>query len=616
MEKIKAVLSGHSSHDADQTSSAKDSDDVNTPTSKATDSSVTEGHTNLSKLGGHQHRKDEIGADHTQGRHDPEVDAKEATSAAGNFPYWGDLPKESEHGSHSGGTLQNDSGLAAGGGAGLATGAAAAAAAASSSAGHRASEYEHRPLGSQGTTTATHEGLPDRAREAVQTSSAQGTSTTHPIQEESRRGEIAAATSGIGAAGAAAGATYIGTRHHDDKEDPSKPARAPGAATGPTSAGPGTLDPGYASQTSPVPGANQTFTSTSGPSNAPRQDVHSHRKEEAALGAGAGAAGLGYLAHHDETKETITPNTGGPIHNTVVGAGSDEDSSHAHQRTHKSSFDPSLLSSANTAGPQTGAVNPREQSTISSALGSAPRSDDDRDKQGLAAAAAGAGAGAGVVAVEEKHRHSHHHDERRQHRDEKPKKEGHSLFGSSSHKDDDKSKAHHHDKHAAQPTHQSAQMAAQQAWNKQNQAPASTSALYDAEPQSTTSSTTAGRSHHDSAVGPGAGIGGLAGAGAAAAYYGQGKEHDQNPRSAESDKIAERALGPDGVAQAPSSSSAAAAGQGRSFPLTGSNVGGASTGLSNPGQDSSRIVHKCHQCGADNDISDYFKKDSTFRMGS
>ncbi|PSR80908.1 hypothetical protein BD289DRAFT_439932 [Coniella lustricola] len=98
-------------------------------------------------------------------------------------------------------------------------------------------------------------------------------------------------------------------------------------------------------------------------------------------------------------------------------------------------------------------------------------------------------------------------------------------------------------------------------------------------------------------------------------YYGQGPEHDQNPRSDKSEKIAERALGSDGKAHPPSTSGHDSSRTGNdqmasghkmfampgSFPSTG-NMSGSGGG---------KVIHKCHQCGADNDISDYLKKDSS-----
>lgn len=723
-EKIKEALTGHSHKDSTDANTTSET----TPRSYPSDEKkVIEGQTNLSKLGHHHHNDNEIGAGHTQGRHDPEVDAKEATSQAGNYPYWGDIPREGEQGhtqqsgtsalggSHAGDShnLQKSSALAAGG---LATGAGTTAAS-------RHSEYEHRPLGTQ-DTTSTSQNLTDRTRDTGLTSSTQDPSNTQ-TSRDGHKGEIAAVT-GAGLAGA----TYLGTRHKDEDNkskynDTTGTTTTSGLASGPTQAGPGSLDPGYASQTgSSTSRPQEVSNSAFGDTRYGTQDNTSHRKEEGALAAGAaglggagylahkhqgdqsrtgeqpttttgsqqrafgltpsendnsysntrgdnshlerdaalagaGAAGLGgagYLAHkhnEDQTRANERPTTvhssqqrdstttGGGIHNTVIGAGSPEDS---HPRTHKAAFDSSPLSSSNTTtvGPQygTGNVDPREQQTISSSLG-APSSGNDREKQGLAAAA-GVGAGAGVVAAEEKHRHNHH--EHRQHDDDQSKNQGHSVLGGSS--------GHHHthDKHnqptqaatsttntASQP---SAQLAAQQAWNKQNQnqtssatgrldpeteARQATSAAgnypYEGQDRTTSSNVSGQQQHHHNSAALGAAGAGLAGAGATAAYYGQGREHDQNPRSDESQKIADRALGSDGGAYAPSSSQGQSQSQTRG--LTGASssstpgYGQSSTGLSaGSGLGSSKVLHKCHQCGADNDISDYFKKDATFRSGA
>lgn len=699
-EKIKEALTGHSQK---ETSDAN-THDANTPRSYAADDKkVTEGQTNLTKLG-HHHRDNEIGAGHTQGQHDPEVEAKEATSQAGNYPYWGDLPREGEQGhthepgttstgvSHGAGShnIQKGSGLAAGG---LAAGSLA------TGAGSRASEYEHRPLGSEGTTSTSHN-LTDRTRDSGLTSSSND-STTQKNISGSHKGEIAAAT-GAGVAGA----TYLGTRHKDENTNKSASS---GLASGPTQTGPGSLDPGYASQTS------YSTTQPQEVSNSAFGNNNTHRKEEGALAAGAGAAGLGgagYLAHkraedHSRTEEQptagygsqqrsfeLTPSadnnshsttrgdnshhkeeaalagaaglggagylahkrgeehsraderpstvhssqqrdttsafgssqpqstTGGGVHNTVIGAGSGEDT---HPRTHKTAFDSSSLSSSNatTVGPQHGRVDPREQQTISSSLG-APTSGNDRERQGLAAAA-GVGAGAGVVAAEEKHRHHEHRQ-----KDDQPKDHSHSIFGSSG--------KHTQDKHT-QPTQSSttsqpsAQLAAQQAWSNQSQGTAG-GARHDPESEARQATSAAGNypyqgedrsaptSGHDynhKALGAAAGAG-LAGAGATAAYYGQGREHDQNPRSDESQKIAERALGSDGAAHAPSAT------QGQSRDETSSSrnpgYGQSASGLGHSGTlggttlASSKVMHKCHQCGADNDISNYFNKDAVFRTES
>ncbi|KAJ4391065.1 hypothetical protein N0V93_004679 [Gnomoniopsis smithogilvyi] len=653
-EKIKGALTGHSQSDTSNT----DTHDENTPRSLPSDEKkVIEGQTNLTKLG-HHHRDDEIGAGHTKGRHDPEVDAKEATSQAGNYPYWGDLPRDGEQG-HT---------------------------------------HEH------GTASTSHN-LTDRTRDTGLTSS-----THDPASKHGHKGELAAAT-GVGAAGA----TYLGTRHRDD--DNTKSASS-GLASGPTQAGPGTLDPGYASQTTSSTGqprevSNNAFGSSQ---YGTHDNTTSHRKEEGALAAGAaGLGGAGYLAHkrgedqsrtgeqptsthgsqqrafgltstgdndpysststtthgdnnnnnrykeeaalagagvaglggagylaHKRGEEQTRPDdrattvhgsqqrdttsgfgssqpqsTTGGIHNTVIGAGSAED---PHSRTHKTAFDSSPLSSstATTVGPQYGTADSREQSTIAGSRG-APTSGNDREKQGLAAAA-GVGAGAGVVAAEEKHRHHEH----RQH-DNKSNDPSHSVFGSSN--------KHSQPTQSSTTSQPSAQLAAQQAWSNQNQsstgagrhdpeaeARQATSAAgnYPYQGQDSSTSNTGHHHNNNAALGAAAGAG-LAGAGATAAYYGQGREHDQNPRSDESQKIADRALGSDGAAHGPTSTqgqirgatdSSRVPGYGQSQSTSGVGAAGLTGGS---GLGSSKVLHKCHQCGADNDISNYFNKDAVFR---
>ncbi|KAJ4418762.1 hypothetical protein N0V82_005327 [Gnomoniopsis sp. IMI 355080] len=692
-EKIKEALTGHSQKDT----SDDNTHDTSTPRSYPSDEKkVVEGQTNLSKLG-HHHRDSEIGADHVQGKHDPEVDAKEATSQAGNYPYWGDLPREGEQGhTHEPGTTSTGGGIYGGashnlqkGSSGLAAGALATGGAA---AGSRGSEYEHRPLGSEGvTTTSTSHNLTDRTRDPDLTSSTQNT------YRDGHKGELAAAT-GAGVAGA----TYLGTRHRDENTDRSGSS---GLASGPTQAGPGSLDAGYASQTGSSTTRPQEVSNTAfGTGQYGTQDNTNHRKEEGALAAGAaGLGGAGYLAHkraedHSRTTEQptsgygsqrtgeqpttgygsqqrsfgLTPNTadnnqnattrgdnshhkeeaalagaaglggagylahkrgeeqpstttGGGIHNTVTGAGSAED---AHARSHKAAFDSSSLSSsgATTAGSQrqyNGGLDPynqQQQNTSSSLSGAASTSQKHHNKDDLAAAAA-VSAGVGAVVAEEKHRHH----EPRQHDDNpRDKDQGHAVFGSSG--------KHTQPTHSSTTSQPSAQLAAQQAWNKQNQAGSGSAARHDPEDEARqatsaagnypyqsadrSTSTTGGQHHNNAALG--AAGAGLAGAGATAAYYGQGREHDQNPRSDESQKIAERALGSDGAAHTSNSE------QGRYTGETGSprnlGQGQSSSGLGaaglsggSTGMGSSKVLHKCHQCGADNDISNYFNKDAVFR---
>lgn len=588
MEKIKSILTGgHSSHDADHAADSK-SPDTNAPHAfTSNDTNVTEGHTNLSKLGDHhQHRDTEIGADHAQGRHDPEVDAKEATSAAGNYPYWGDLPKEGE---------QQD--------------------------------------------------LPDRVHDAVRTSSAQGTSLTHPVRQDHHKEEVAAAT-GVGAAGA----TYLATRNHEgDHQEKLAPAQ-----DGPASASPGAFGTKHAtSSTTP-----ETFTNINDTAYAPRAEDNSHHAEGAALAAGAaGLGGAGILAHkqaadrHSSANDHIhdtqaTPTTSGGIHNTVVGAGSREATHHHHPRTHKAAFNPSGLSASSHSNDSHD--NAREQTSISSAH--APQHSGERNAQGLAAAAA-VGAGAGAIANETTQRHydeqryeakpekeghslfgaSHKHADKHHHHEE-PKKETHSLFGAS-HKQPDNNKTQHEQHTAAQPAQAAtAAAAAQHAWNAHTQpsSTTTTAATHDPENDAKKATSAAGNYPHfssgngqeqqdrsttsGSAIGPAAGVG-LAGTAAAAAYYGQGKEHDQSPRSGLSEKVAERALGDEVGPRAPEVDQGREAALGSS---SSSNTPAATAAVSGGEgeRDSARVIHKCHGCGADNDISEYFKKDAAFRMGS
>lgn len=604
-EKIKEVLTGH--HQDDSTGT-KNPDTSNTPGAYPEDKPTHKDTALLNKLNkatdtGHGHHQ-AAGTSH----HDPEVEAKQATSAAGNYPYWGDLPREGEHdtagASH--GTHTYGTGAAAG-----ATGAAGALATGTG------------VTGSQGATgtTGDRSGLDLGSSQTSQTYSPQTTTTG---TTDSRKKEYEALGAGAGLAGLG-GAGYLASRNKNDDKSSTLDA-----SHSPAQAGPGSLDPGYA-KTQPSQSTGLYDTSSAGATGTQsglRDDSH---KKEAALATGAGLAGVGgagYLASRskndqsqsypeDRTTTTglgssSTPTTSGGIHNTVVGAGSGEAPS-----SYRSPLD---SSNATTVGPQTtsGSTLGQQQSYAAGDLG-APKSGNDRDKQALAAAA-GVGAGAGVVAAEEKHRHHHHHQDK--HDERAPHDSSTTGYASGKPTDGDFYSSQRQAGLAGgsvDPTgSQSAQAAARQAWNKQDgQLPTSTSVGAGAG----TGAADVGRSSkfdNTAAVGTATAV---AGAGATAAYYGQGKEHDQNPRSGESEKIAARAMGADGTPQAPSSQNR---GYGTSsstgFGSSGSQSavpGSLASGLAGSGQNAgSKVVHKCHQCGADNDISDYFKKDAAFRTGS
>lgn len=645
-EKIKGVFTGHHS-EHQETSDAK-TPDVTAPGAFPEDKPTHKDTELLNKLntatGGERKQRDsgvDVGASqqqqhqhqhqhhhghgHGHGHDDPEVATKEATSAAGNYPYWGDLSREGEQQGHQHSHQQGVIGAgsyqepqhsshkdhALGAGA-LATGAGA------TGAGYLASKYRDSPQRTQETSSTGQQYLPDRTRETTQpttSSSAPIGSTMQDRKDESRKKELAAAT-GAGAAGAA-GAGYLSSRHENPSREAAEQRTMPGVSSGPAQAGPGRLDPGYTSQ------ASQGYTprdtsSTGAGAGAFTSSPSDSRKKEEALAVGAGAVGLGgaaaYLGsrQHDNDNTSRSQDrpttigtgsspaqretTGGGIHNTVVGAGSAEDA-----QMRKFPLDSSHVT---TVGPQTttltttaGSMGQQQQLPTATRDLGAPQSGDHRDRQGLAAAA-GVGAGAGAVAGEERHRH---------HRDDNLHNVGDNFSSSTSTRPQDNYSGGGGMPGAYQSSTQTpAQTAAKQAWNKQEQPAAGSGDHGD-------------RARYETAaLGTAAGAG-IAGAGATAAYYGQGKEHEQSPRTNESEKIAQRAMGEDDTPQAPSYQSHSSSGLGGTGSDTGrkADTSGSSGMFGRLGQQSgSKVVHKCHQCGADNDISDYFNKDAAFKMGS
>lgn len=90
-EKIKEVFTGHSeTHDKSDVKTP----DVNAPGAYPTDKNTAHKETGLlsksdKATSGHKHSDSGVGIEkhgHGHGHHDPEVEAKQATSAAGNYP--------------------------------------------------------------------------------------------------------------------------------------------------------------------------------------------------------------------------------------------------------------------------------------------------------------------------------------------------------------------------------------------------------------------------------------------------------------------------------------------------------------------------------------------------
>lgn len=484
--------------------------------------------------------------------------------------------------------------------------------------------------------------LPDRSRDTM--SSANPTTSRDNKNNDHHKGELAAAT-GAGALGAG----YLASHHkHSPKDDTehNKPINQ---------AGSGNRDrdyPSHAGQSSSSTGPLNSSLAQSAPGGLDRDNMrhtghtgstldstdrhnpatsahHDNHKRDAALAAGAGAVGLGAGTHlalnrHDdqflpEDRPTTSYGTGhaprdsttglasdsgihnrGGIHNTVIGAGSSEHpESHPSHSTLHSSSNPGIVGSHSTPATfDEQRYDPHNTGTSTSG--------HDHDRQGLGAAI-GAGTGAGALAAEHKHHHKH---------DDSAHETGQGRpFANRIDHDDYSRGTSTHPGHSHFQTSQPAQAAAAQAWNKHDQ------------PQHH-------NDNHSKYAPAAAGAAGVGTAGALAAYYGQGKDHEQSPRSGESETIADRAIGSDGRAQAPSGQGY---GSGPSEMIAkpgyhGSSVGGSGThssgmpssaaaggmgmGMGSGQGLSSKVVHKCHQCGADNDISNYFNKDATFRMGS
>lgn len=85
-EKIKEVFTGHSHHDTHNASNVK-TPDVDAPGAYPTDKTAHKDEV-LSRpnRANSAHKHTDSGIDIERPRHDPEVDAKQATSAAGNYP--------------------------------------------------------------------------------------------------------------------------------------------------------------------------------------------------------------------------------------------------------------------------------------------------------------------------------------------------------------------------------------------------------------------------------------------------------------------------------------------------------------------------------------------------
>lgn len=715
-QKIKEAITGH--HDSDK-SDVKTPDVNAAPGAFPSDETSTKPHSDHNKLTkeapGHTHqdKSDDIerGALHHTGHshHDPEPETQQATSEAGNYPYWGNLPREGGEHVHSKGPasgvteqqheLSKDSSLATGA---LSTGATTAG------AGYLGSQdLKHQDTTRTGDLTR-----------------ADATNDSKP-EHSNRNAEVAGAT---GAAGLA-GATYLATRDKDDADQSEKKktrevSNTPAHSTDTSKPIQHTTSTTTTTTQKPVETATPTKTTSAG-------DNNSHRKEEEALATGAGAAGLagaGYYASqrgdktHDATRDTgsyatqgsnipASSHTGTSHHDPVTEAqkatsaagnypywsndfkgssttantgvaeaatpskttSSGDNDSHRKEQALAAGAGATGLAGAgylagrklddrddgkqfsSTPGQYTSGA--KESSTAhrthaptahhdpeneakraTSGAGNYPHWDNDKkdhDNRGLAAAGVGGAglAGAGLLA-------SNRNDDRKDELPGSTRETSSGIAGPAGLAQRDTTSrqidpttsggihntvvgagsseyshpvgsstttgAGYQTQPSSQATQPAAQAAAQQAWNKQQQQPASSNTLGD----------TSNDNKHSNLGYAAAGTAFGAGATGLAANYGQGKEHETNPRTDTSEKVADRALGSDGKPHAPSSTEG----------LGGGNHHNASSGLSSgvaglAGQsgstgntgNGSKVLHKCDNCGHDNDISRYFNKDAIFR---
>ncbi|KAG6364756.1 hypothetical protein INS49_006360 [Diaporthe citri] len=617
-QKIKEAFTGH--HDQDK--SDVKTPDVNAPGAFPSDEPSTKHHSDHNKLtkepphAGHTHQDKsedvERGALHHTGHshHDPEPETKQATSEAGNYPYWGNLPREGgEHvhrseGPDSGATKQQhglgkDSGLATGA---LATGASTAG------AGY---------LGSEGSKYQDT----NRADEITRADATEDSKYDHSKRD-----------AGVAGAAGLAGATHLATR---DKDDADKTEKKPTHEVSKTPAHSDTSKTTQHTKTStttqkPVETATPTKTTSAG-------DNESHRKEEA-LAAGAGAAGLagaGYYASqkedkpHEATRDTGSHGTqGSTIQSPSQTATSRHDPVTEAQKATSAAGNYPYWSNDDNANRATQSTGIAEAAAPSKTTSSGDN-ESHRKEQALAAGAGASGlTGGGLLASNRK-------EERK---DEVPSSTRETTSGiaapgsraqrdTTSRQDDPTTSGGIHNtvvgagsseysppvgsstttgagyqtQASSQPSQPVAQAAAQQAWNKQQ--PASSNTVGDT-----------GKDNRHSDLGyAAAGTAFGAGATGLAANYGQGKEHETNPRTDTSEKVADRALGSDGKPHAPSSTEGFSGGNDKtaSSGLT-SGVAGLA-GQSGSSGTGSKVLHKCDNCGHDNDISRYFNKDAIFR---
>ncbi|POS68683.1 hypothetical protein DHEL01_v212923 [Diaporthe helianthi] len=693
-QNIKETLTCH--HDQDKRDVK--TPDVNAPGAYPSDDSATKHDSDHNKLTKEppehllQANKagEERGVQHHTGHahHDPEPETKQATSDAGNYPYWGNLPREG-------------------------------------------GPHVHRSDGPSGDTTMQHNGLSNESTHAAGAIGADNIGANKSKDHETSKSDEATradpttesklddASKGAGVAGLA-GATYLATRDKEDI-DKTKNKQTHKDSDAPTHANKSKTVQEIETSTDtqkPVEAATPTKTTSTG-------DNDSHRKEVQVIAAGAGASGLAgagyYASQRGDKKDEEKRDTTSSSHATK---GSNTQTSSHTTPHHDPTTEAQKATSAAGNYPywKDGDNEDKPKGTAVSAEAATPTKttssgDNDRHRKEMEVIAAGAGAsgvaGAGFLASKNREDHeedkqssptlgqatskaNEHHthtsnqhetknDTRRatsgalaenspnqdnQEKEDRNNKElaaaglggaalagtgylasngtderegelpgstretssGIAAPGSFAERDttsrplestsggsihdtgvgaaagsSNSTSATHQTTTSSQASQPTAQAAAVQAWNNQQQRADSSSPGRDKSAE--------GESKHSDLKYAAAGTAFGAGAAGLAADYGQGKPHEQSPRTDQAEKVAERALGSDGKAQAPAAtdgSRSSTDGKSASSGATSGVTGLAAHPASGSTGNGRRVFHKCEKCGHDNDISRYVDKDAVF----
>ncbi|KAG8165893.1 hypothetical protein KVR01_004445 [Diaporthe batatas] len=700
-QKIKETFTGHH----DQGKRDVKTPDVNAPGAFPSDDSATKHHSDQNKLtkeppqhiGQETEGGEEKGAQHHTGHahHDPEPETKQATSDAGNYPYWGDLPREGGQHVHRSGEPDSDT----------------------TKKDHVSSNEPTLATGAPTADASTiGTGYPgsDKLKDN-DTSKGDETTRADPTEDSN----LQHASKGAGVAGLA-GATYLAATDKDDAHKTEHKQYKLEDANTPTDANKSkTVEETktLSSTQKPVDAATPTKTTSAG-------DNNSHRKEEEALAAGAGVAGLAgagfYASQQGDKKELEQEKRDNSSHT----AWQSHSQTSSHTRTPR--LDPTTEAQKATSAAgnypywkdgdnwdkSTNDTKPAEAATPSKTTSSGDNDTHRREKEALKSGAGASGlAGAGYMASRdqgdhgedkrpsstpgqatsqdhEHHRHASGHPDREnftkratsgaenhtQWDDQKKENNNKGLAaaglggtalaetgylaskgtdeskgkllgstretssgvaapdsfaehdttsryveptsaggihntvvgaGSSEHShpagSSDTTSARHQTTTASQAGQPAAQAAALQAWNK-------------GQPDSSNPDGDNSRdSKHSHLKYAAAGTAFSAGAAGIAADYGQGKDHEESPRSNQAEKVAERALGSDGKPHAPSATEGSGSTDEKSASsAAASGVTGFAGHSGSAGKDA-KVFHNCDKCGHTNDISRYFDKDAVFR---